>query len=221
MALAGGVSHRVPQQPATSTRRRDPRRPTATAAPSTRAAQGTVRGSGVGVVVLKRLGDALADGDTIHAVIRGSAINNDGSAQGRLHGAERRGPGRGDRDGAGDGRRRRPETIGYVEAHGTGTALGDPDRDRARSTQAFRADATDAQGFCAIGSVKTNIGHLDAAAGVAGLIKAVAGPRARRDPAEPALRGAQPARSTSRAARSSSNTRLSEWPAGRRRGAPA
>ena len=80
-----------------------------------------------------------------------------------------------------------PDTIGYVEAHGTGTALGDP-IEVAALTQAFRAARRPGAGFCAIGSVKTNIGHLDAAAGVAGLIKAVAGARAPRAPAEPALR---------------------------------
>lgn len=133
-------------------------------------AQGTVGGEGVGIVVLKRLEDALADGDTIHAVIKGSAINNDGSFK-VSYTAPRI-----------DGQAKvirtaqvvadvEPETITYIEAHGTGTTLGDP-IEIAALTQAFRV-STEKKGFCAIGSVKTNIGHLDAAAGVTGLIKTV------------------------------------------------
>ena len=101
------------------------------------AAQGTVGGNGAGVVVLKRLADALADGDRIHAVIRGSAINNDGSLEGRLHGAQRRGPGGGRSPRPRPSPGSSPTTISYVEAHGTGTAAGRPDRDR-RADQAFR-----------------------------------------------------------------------------------
>ncbi|MGL5833397.1 MAG: SDR family NAD(P)-dependent oxidoreductase, partial [Waterburya sp.] len=129
-------------------------------------AQGTVPGSGVGVVVLKRLEDAIADGDYIQAIIRGSAINNDGS--GKI----------GYTAPSIDGQAEviaealalaevEPETISYIETHGTGTALGDP-IEIAALNQVFR-DGTE----CAIGSVKTNIGHLDAAAGVTGLIKTV------------------------------------------------
>jgi amino acid adenylation domain-containing protein len=134
------------------------------------ASQGTVFGSGVGVVALRRYADAVADGDIIHAVIRGSAINNDGankvgylapSVEGQaacigeaiaLSGVD-------------------PGTITYVECHGTGTPVGDP-IEVAALTQAFRQDTEDTQ-FCGIGSVKTNIGHLDTAAGVASLIKVV------------------------------------------------
>jgi acyl transferase domain-containing protein/thioesterase domain-containing protein/acyl carrier protein/protein-L-isoaspartate O-methyltransferase len=133
-------------------------------------AQGTVGGSGVGIVVLKRLEDALRDGDYIHAVIKGAAINNDGAlkigytapsveAQKQVI-VE-----------ALDIAEISPETIGYVETHGTGTPLGDP-IEIAALTQAFRI-STDKKGYCAIGSVKTNVGHLDAAAGVTGLIKTV------------------------------------------------
>src|SRR5262249_43021156 len=133
-------------------------------------AQGTVQGDGVGVVVLKRLSDALADGDTIHAVIRGSAVNNDGSLKVGYTAPSV------------DGQAEvvaeahavsnvNAETITYVETHGTGTALGDPVEIEAL-TRAFR-HTTGAKRFCAIGAVKTNIGHLDAAAGVAGLIKTV------------------------------------------------
>ena len=131
-------------------------------------AKGTVLGNGAGVVVLKRLKDALDDGDNIWAIILGAATNNDGSlkagytapsvdsqtevialAQG-LAGVS-------------------PETITYIEAHGTGTPLGDPIEIEAL-TKAFRA-RTGEKNFCAIGSVKSGIGHLDTAAGVAGLIK--------------------------------------------------
>ncbi len=133
-------------------------------------ARGTVGGSGVGLLLLKRLEDALADGDHIRAVIKGSAINNDGSLK---VGFTAPGvPGQAEViteaiaiSGV------KPETISYVEAHGTGTELGDPIEVRAL-TQAFRT-ATDAKNFCALGSVKTNIGHTDAAAGAAGLIKTI------------------------------------------------
>ncbi|HEY6186084.1 MAG TPA: amino acid adenylation domain-containing protein [Pyrinomonadaceae bacterium] len=133
-------------------------------------AQGTIGGSGVGIVVLKRLQDALADGDTIHAVIKGSAINNDGSAKVGYAAPSVEGQAEVIRAAqAASGIN--PETIGYIEAHGTGTKLGDP-IEVAALTEVFRA-ATDKKGFCAIGSLKTNMGHLDAAAGVGGLIKTV------------------------------------------------
>lgn len=129
---------------------------------------GFVGGSGVAIVVLKRLGDALADRDCIHAVIRGSAINNDGSlkvgytapsVEGQSHVI------RAAHAAAGI----TADTIGYVEAHGTGTPLGDP-VEIAALTHVFR-ETTSARQFCAVGSVKTSIGHLDAAAGVTSLIK--------------------------------------------------
>ncbi len=139
--------------------------------------------------MLKRLEDALADGDTIHAVIRARPINNDGAAKVGYTAPSVDGQA-GVIDEALAVAAAEPETIGYVEAHGTGTALGDP-IEIAALTQAFRA-GTDAEGFCAIGSVKTNIGHLDAAAGVAGLIKTVLALEHGADSAEPALRAAQP-----------------------------
>ncbi|HEX7182532.1 MAG TPA: amino acid adenylation domain-containing protein [Thermoanaerobaculia bacterium] len=132
-------------------------------------AQGVVSGSGVGVVVLKRLKDALADGDTIHAVIRGSASNNDGAAKVGFTAPSVDGQAAAIREAlAAAGVP--PETIGYVEAHGTGTAMGDP-IEVAALRQAF--GETPEEGSCALGSIKTNIGHLDAASGVAGLIKTV------------------------------------------------
>jgi non-ribosomal peptide synthase protein (TIGR01720 family) len=133
-------------------------------------AQGTVSGEGVGIVVLKRLEDALNDEDFIHAVIKGSAINNDGSNKVSYTAPRIEGQAKviktaqlvAELD---------PETITYIEAHGTGTSLGDP-IEIAALTQAFQS-STKKKNFCAIGSLKTNIGHLDAAAGVAGLIKTV------------------------------------------------
>jgi len=132
-------------------------------------ASGAVASAGVAVVVLKRLEDAVADGDTIHAVILGSAINNDGSAKVGFMapGVDGQAAVIGDAlSVAGVSSR----SIGYVEAHGTGTSLGDP-VEVAALTRAFRAQTPDT-GFCGLGSLKTNVGHLDTAAGVAGLIKA-------------------------------------------------
>ncbi len=133
-------------------------------------ATGTVNGSGVGVVVLKRLSEALADGDQVHAVIRGSAINNDGS--GKVGYTAPSVDGQADvvamaQAVAGV----RPETISYVETHGTGTSLGDP-VEVAALAQVFGA-GEGRRRSCALGSVKTNVGHLDVAAGAAGLIKTV------------------------------------------------
>jgi amino acid adenylation domain-containing protein len=133
-------------------------------------AQGTVPGSGAGIVALKRLSDALADGDSIYAIIKGSAINNDGSLKVGYTAPSV------------DGQAEvitmaqamagvSPETISYIEAHGTGTVLGDP-IELAALTQAFRL-GTQETDFCAIGSVKSNVGHLDSAAGVTSFIKAV------------------------------------------------
>ena len=133
-------------------------------------AQGTVGGNGVGIVVLKRLEDALRDGDTIDAVIKGSAVNNDGAMK-VSYTAPRIDSQAAVIRAAQTMAEVSPETITYLEAHGTGTPLGDP-IEIAALTQAFR-QGTEQQGFCAIGSVKTNIGHLDAAAGIASLIKTV------------------------------------------------
>jgi amino acid adenylation domain-containing protein len=168
MALAGGASVRVPQESGYfydegnigsadgHTRSFDAR------------GAGTVFSNGVGVVVLKRLEDAIRDGDLVYATIKGAALNNDGS-QRVSFGA----PGV-------EGQSEviamahalagvNPETITYVEAHGTATPLGDP-IEVAGLTKAFRL-GTETKQYCALGSVKTNIGHLDAAAGVTGLIK--------------------------------------------------
>ena len=133
-------------------------------------AAGTVDSDGVGLVVLKRLADALRDGDRVRAVIRGSALNNDGAGKVGFN-APRTGAQaqviRAALDRAGVS----ADSLSYVEAHGTATALGDPIEISALA-EAFLPD-TDRRGFCAIGSVKTNIGHVNGAAGVAGLIKTV------------------------------------------------
>ncbi len=133
------------------------------------AASGTVPGAGAGVVVLKRLVDAIADGDHMYAVIRGAAINNDGSSKVGYSAPSVEG------QTAVIQKSMRmagfaPESVGYVEAHGTGTEVGDP-IEVAALQKAFESPEARA-GSCALGSVKTNIGHLDTAAGVTGLIKA-------------------------------------------------
>ncbi|BAZ54092.1 beta-ketoacyl synthase [Nostoc sp. NIES-4103] len=133
-------------------------------------AQGTVSGNGVGIVVLKRLEDAIADRDTIHAIVKASAINNDGSAKVGYTAPSIEGQAKVIAEALAVARIS-PEKISYIEAHGTGTVLGDP-IEIAALTQAFRA-RTDKKGSCAIGSVKTNVGHLDTAAGVTGLMKTV------------------------------------------------
>jgi amino acid adenylation domain-containing protein len=133
-------------------------------------AQGTIVGDGVALVALKRLSNAIADGDTIHGVVLGSAMNNDGSVKIGFTAPSVEGQSEVIRTAhakAGI----TADSIGYVEAHGTGTPLGDPIEVKAL-TKAFRA-TTDKKAFCGLGSIKTNIGHLDTAAGVAGLIKTV------------------------------------------------
>ncbi len=169
MALAGGVSISFPQ------RRAYPYQEGGMASTDghTRTfdadAAGVVFSDGAGCVTLKRLSDAQADGDQIFAVIKGTAVNNDGagkvsftapSVDGQaeviqlaqaLAGVE-------------------PQTVSYVEAHGTATPLGDP-IELAGLTQAFRAGGAQGNSFCAIGSLKTNVGHLETASGVAALIK--------------------------------------------------
>ena len=130
---------------------------------------GTVLGDGGGAVVLRRLQDAIDDGDTIHAVIRGSAMNNDGSGKVGYFAPSVEGQARviAEALAVADVE---PDTIGLIEAHGTGTKVGDPIEITAL-TQAFRA-GTERVGYCGLGSVKANIGHLDTAAGVAALMKA-------------------------------------------------
>lgn len=170
MALAGGVNIRVPQKTGYLHQPESIYSPDGHCRAFDATGQGTVFGNGLGVVVLKRLADAQKDHDFIYAIIKGCAINNDGSGKvgftapgiaGQV-GVIATAQGIADVD---------PNTISYIETHGTGTPLGDPIEVDAL-TQVFRA-STKRKNFCALGSVKTNIGHLDPAAGVAGLIKTV------------------------------------------------
>jgi amino acid adenylation domain-containing protein len=170
MVLAGGVSVRIPQTAGYLYQDGMISSPDGHCRAFDAMAKGTTLGSGAGVVVLKRLSDAVSDGDCVRAVIRSSCVNNDGALKigftapsvdcqaAVIAEAQAMAGVTGDE-------------ITYVEAHGTGTPLGDP-IEVAALTRAFRRTTRNKR-FCAIGSIKTNIGHLDAAAGVAGLIKVV------------------------------------------------
>jgi acyl-CoA synthetase (AMP-forming)/AMP-acid ligase II/3-oxoacyl-(acyl-carrier-protein) synthase/acyl carrier protein len=169
MALAGGVNLLLTPTPYLLFARAGALSPSGACRTFDAAADGFVPGEGAGAVVLKPLQAARKDGDPVLAVIRGSAVNNDGSALGVMTPSP-------------DGQRevirtvyqkygQSPRTVSYLEAHGTGTAIGDPIEVRALA-QAFGEFTGDRQ-FCAIGSVKSNIGHLLAAAGIAALVKVV------------------------------------------------
>ncbi|MBU8638000.1 SDR family NAD(P)-dependent oxidoreductase [Bacillus pumilus] len=168
LALAGGVTLHQPQITGYQYQEGMIYSPDGHCRPFDEKAKGTVFGEGAGVVALKRLKDAIEDGDFIYAVVKGSATNNDGSnkvgytapsVSGQASVIES----------ALEMAETEPETISYIEAHGTGTPVGDPIEIEAL-TRAFQ---TNQQGYCRIGSVKANIGHLDAASGVAGFIKTV------------------------------------------------
>lgn len=170
MALAGGVTIWVPHRTGYLYREGEIRSRDGHCRPFDAEADGTTFGSGVGIVVLRRLADALKDRDCVYGVIKGSAVNNDGSQKVGYFAPSVKGQALAVAEAlAAAGVH--PESIGFVEAHGTGTRIGDPIEIAALS-EAYRA-STDRKGYCAIGSVKANIGHLDAAAGVAGFIKAV------------------------------------------------
>lgn len=210
IALAGGVSILLPQKAGYLYQPGMILSPDGHCRAFDAAAQGTVRGNGLGVVVLKRLHEALADGDYIHAIIKGSAVNNDGALKigFTTPGLESQ------RDviiQAQAVARISAETITYIETHGTGTALGDPIEIEALK-QAFQVSTSKKQ-FCALGSVKTNIGHLDAAAGIAGLIKTVLMLKHRQIPPSLHFREANPKIDF---AQSSFyvNTTLQEWAEG-------
>ncbi|HEX6289605.1 MAG TPA: amino acid adenylation domain-containing protein [Herpetosiphonaceae bacterium] len=210
MALAGGTSVRVPHKSGylASEGGMDSRDGHVRVFDAR--ASGTVFGSGVGLVVLKRLSEALEDGDQVYAVIRGSAINNDGALKVGFTAPSIEGQMEVLRLAQGTARVA-PDTIGYVEAHGTATPLGDP-IEVAALTNLFR-ESTQARGFCAIGSVKSNIGHASAAAGIMGLIKTVLALTHRQIP--PTLHFEQP---NPRIDFASSpfyvTTALIDWPAG-------
>lgn len=170
IALAGGVTVKVPQKAGYFYQEGGLASPDGHCRAFDAKAAGTIFGSGVGVVALKLLSEALKDGDHIHAVVKASAINNDGSAkvsytapsvdgQSQVIAAAQAMAGF------------EPEDIRYIETHGTGTSLGDPIEVTAL-TKVFRK-STERKSFCALGSLKSNIGHLDAAAGIGGFIKTV------------------------------------------------
>jgi acyl transferase domain-containing protein len=169
MAVAGGASITFPQRRGYQAQEGGMAAPDGRCRPFDAAAGGTVFSHGCAAVLLRRLADARAAGDPIYAVIRGAAVNNDGAAkvgftapsvemQAEVVATAQAIAGV------------PPRSIGYVECHGTGTTLGDP-IEVAALARAF-GEGTGEAGFCALGSIKGNIGHLDAAAGVAGLIKA-------------------------------------------------
>lgn len=169
LALAGGSSVAVPQGRGYLYREGGIASPDGHCRPFDASARGTVAGNGVGVVLLKRYADALADRDHIRAVIRGTALNNDGAVKVGYTAPSV------------DGQAEvitmahavagvNPDSITFIEAHGTGTPLGDP-IEIAALAQVF--SAVKGRNRCAVGSVKSNIGHLDTAAGIAGLIKTV------------------------------------------------
>src|SRR6185503_15743895 len=167
MALAGGVSIRVPDRVGHLFGPGGQESPDGHVRTFDAQARGSMFGDGAAVVVLKRLSDALRDGDHIWSVIRGSAMNNDGALKVGYTAPSVVGQARVVVDAMADAGVS-GDDIGYIEAHGTATELGDP-IEVAALTRAFGPTAE--RQYCPIGSVKTNVGHLDRAAGVAGLIK--------------------------------------------------
>ncbi|WP_055698101.1 type I polyketide synthase [Streptomyces silaceus] len=170
LALAGAAAVHLPQDVEYA---HDPEfilSPTGVCRAFDAASDGTVGGNGVAAVLLKRLDSALADGDDIHAVLLGSAVNNDGAAKAGFTAPAVRGHTEVVRLAlarAGI----EADSVGHVEAHGTGTELGDPVEFEALS-RAYRS-RQGRTGFCSLGSVKPGIGHLDTCAGMAGLVKTV------------------------------------------------
>ncbi|HVU68311.1 MAG TPA: beta-ketoacyl synthase N-terminal-like domain-containing protein, partial [Ktedonobacteraceae bacterium] len=210
MALAGGVSIQAPLKEGYLYQDGDILSPDGHCRAFDTDAQGTVSGNGVGLVLLKPLEQALHDGDTIHAVIKGTAINNDGAVKIGYTAPSPEGQ-------AGviikalDAAQVSADTISYVETHGTGTKLGDPIEIEGL-TRAFRARGAQESMVCAIGSAKSNIGHLDAAAGIAGTLKTILALKQRQIP--PSLHVVKPNAALD-FARSPFfvNTHLSEWSA--------
>ncbi|SMX32894.1 type I polyketide synthase [Maliponia aquimaris] len=208
MAIAGGVTIELPQGRGYLYKENEILSPDGACHAFDHRAQGTVFGSGAGVVVLRRLADAVADGDHIWAVIKGSAVNNDGAQKAGYLAPSVEGQAAAVAEAqavAGV----TADTVDYVECHGTGTYLGDP-IEVAALTEAF-AETSAAVGHCRIGSVKTNIGHLDTAAGVASLIKASLALHHRQMPPSLGFEAPNPAidfeTSPFRV-----NDRLSDWP---------
>lgn len=186
LALAGGAYVAFPQHTGYLYEAKGIMSPDGTCRPFDAAANGTVPGAGVGVVALKRLEDAVRDADLVYAVIEGSAVNNDGAGKvgytapgvaGQIDVLERAYAAAGIQ----------PSALDYLEAHGTATEVGD-----AIELAALREVFGEGPGRCSLGSVKANIGHLSAAAGVAGLIKTVYALRSRKIPPLAGLREPRP-----------------------------
>ncbi|MEO6089072.1 MAG: beta-ketoacyl synthase N-terminal-like domain-containing protein [Umezawaea sp.] len=186
IALAGGVSVRLPQHEGYQHHEGSILAPDGRCLPFDADAAGVVGGNGVAVVVLRPLADALRDGDTIHAVIRGSAVNNDGAGKVGFTAPSVLGQAAAIRA-AHEVSDVDPRDIGYLEAHGTGTALGDP-----VEVAALLKGFTDLPDSCALGSVKALVGHLDAAAGVTGFVKAALAVKHGEVPPSPYFRSPNP-----------------------------
>jgi phthiocerol/phenolphthiocerol synthesis type-I polyketide synthase E len=189
MALAGGVAVNVPHRTGYLYRKGGILSRDGHCRAFDAGAQGTIFGSGVGIVVLKRLADAIRDKDNIYALIKGTATNNDGWAKASFTAPGVHGQSSVLLDALACGGVD-ADSIGFVEAHATGTLIGDPIEVQAL-TRAYRTQ-TRRRGYCALGSVKSNVGHLDAAAGVAGLIKAVLALKHREIPPTLHFRKANP-----------------------------
>lgn len=169
MALAGGVTIEIPHSVGYMYREGEILSPDGRCHTFSDNAKGTVFGSGVGIVALRRLEDALRDGDRIYAIVKGSAVNNDGAGKVGYLAPSVGGQAAAITEALASAGVE-ADTIEYVEAHGSGTPIGEP-IEVAALMQAF-GRSTSRRGFCGLGSVKANIGHLDTAAGVASLIKA-------------------------------------------------
>jgi acyl transferase domain-containing protein/surfactin synthase thioesterase subunit len=212
MALAGAATVRVPQRVGYTSVKGGILSPDGHCRAFDADAQGTIFGSGVGAVLLKEFATAVTDGNHIYAVIRGSAINNDGADKVSYTASSA----------AGQTRAMveallmadvPPDDIAYVECHGTGTVVGDPLEIDAL-TRAFRT-GTDRRGFCPIGSVKTNIGHLEQTAGIAALIKTALALKNGKIPPSLNFRNPNP-KIDFAATPFFVNTRCCDWPAGDR-----
>jgi len=207
LALAGGISITVPHKAGYVYQDGGIASPDGHCRSFDANAQGSFFGNGVGIVILKRLSEAIADRDYIHAVIKGSAINNDGALKVGYTAPSPAGQAAVIAEAqaiAGID----PDTITYIEAHGSGTSLGDP-IEIAALTQVFRRQ-TNQKAFCAIGSVKSNFGHLSIAAGIAGLTKTILALKHQQIP--PSLHFEQPNPEIDFASSPFYvNTRLREW----------
>lgn len=179
IALAGGASINVLQSDGYIYNEGGIHSPDGHCRPFDADAKGTVEGSGLGIVILRRLEDAVAEGDHIYAIIKGSAINNDGAEKVGYTAPSVEGQAKVIAE-AIEIANVEAESIGYIEAHGTGTVLGDP-IEMAALIRVFQ-NRTKQENFCGIGSVKSNIGHLNTASGIAGLIKTVLALKNRKIP---------------------------------------